>query len=110
MTRRQSTTGGSTGAIPVACSLTSADLAAQSERWTQLAARALLERAETTEGLRISFRPEPGVEDELRALVAIENQCCGWADWTVKTSAGEGTLDVPAAADGTAALDAVFTP
>ena len=45
-----------TGDTPVACTLEAADLAAQGDRWTQLAARALIERAETSQGLRISCR------------------------------------------------------
>jgi hypothetical protein len=110
MTRRHSDTGGNSDAIPVACSLTIPDLTAQSMRWTQLAASALLERAQTSDGLRISFRPEPGVEDELRALVAIEKQCCGWADWTVESSASQVTVDVRATGEGITALHAMFTP
>ena len=65
-----------TESTPVACTLTSAGLAAQGQRWTRLLARALAERAETADGLRLSFRPEPGAEDELRALVAVETECC----------------------------------
>jgi hypothetical protein len=109
MTTRQATTGEGTGATPVACSLTSADLSAQSGRWTQLAARALTERAQTSHGLRISFRPEPGVEDELRKLVAIENQCCPWADWTVDAGSGQIVVDVRSAAEGITALHGMFT-
>ena len=56
--------------IPVACTLTAAGLATQRRRWEQLMARALTGRAETADGLRLSFRPE--AEDELRALVAVE--------------------------------------
>ena len=37
-------------------------------------ARALTGRAETADGLRLTFRPE--AEDELRALVAVETGCC----------------------------------
>jgi hypothetical protein len=93
---------------PVACSLTSAGLAAQAGRWARLAARATAERTETAQGLRIGFRPEPGAEQELRALVAVETECCPWATWTVETSAGRITLDVRSAGEGIAALHAMF--
>src|SRR5260370_32766594 len=76
------------GTVPVACTLTSADLAAQSDRWEQLAARATTERAETAHGLGIFFRSEPGAEEELRALVAVENECCPWSDWKVEVTNG----------------------
>jgi hypothetical protein len=94
---------------PVACSLTVAGLAAQAGRWKQLAARAMAERTETALGLRIGFRPEPGAEQELRALVAVETECCPWATWTVAASAGRIILDVRSAGEGVAALHAMFT-
>jgi hypothetical protein len=93
---------------PVDCTLTSADLAAQSRRWERLAARAMTERTETADGLRMSFRPEPGTEEELRALVAVENGCCRWADWTVDADGGQIVLTVHAAADRVTALHGMF--
>jgi hypothetical protein len=93
----------------VACTLTSADLATQGERWQQLGARALIERVETARGLRISFRLEPGVEEELRELVAVENECCSWAEWTVASSADQAVLDVSSSGEGAATLHSMFT-
>ena len=98
-----------TESTPVACTLSSADLAAQRERWERLIARAMTERAETTDGLRLSFRPEPGTEDELRALVAVETECCSWATWTVKRDGRAVMLDVRSAAEGAAVLHHMFT-
>ncbi len=97
-----------TSDAPVACTLEAADQAAQGDRWTQLAARALIERAQTSQGLRISFRPEPGVEEELRKLVAIENRCCRWADWTTEASTREVVLNVRSSGEGIAALHDMF--
>lgn len=93
---------------PIACTLTSADLAAQAGRWQRLGARAMTERAETDHGLRISFRAEPGVEAELRELTAVENECCSWAEWTVEAHAAQIVLGVRATGDGVAALHAMF--
>jgi hypothetical protein len=92
--------------IPVACTLTARGLAAQRRRWEQLMARTLTGRAETADGLRLSFRPE--AEDELRALVAVETECCAWAAWTVEPAAGAVVLDVRSAAEGIATLHAMF--
>ena len=97
------------GQAPVACSLTPAGLAAQAGRWERLAARAMTERTETAHGLRIGFRPEPGAEQELRALVAVEAECCPWATWTVTASARQIVLDVRSSGQGIAALHAMFT-
>jgi hypothetical protein len=69
-------------------------------RWQRLAARALTERAQTEHGLRLSFRPEPGAEEELRRLAAVENECCRWAEWTVQTRAGQIVLDAESGGGG----------
>ena len=94
----------------VACTLTTADLTAQHNRWEQLIARAMTDRAETPDGLRICFRPEPGAEEELRALVAVENECCSWATWTVERDAGTIVLDVRSTGEGVATLRGMFGP
>lgn len=95
-----------TKSIPVACTLGVADLAAQRRRWEQLMARTLTGRAETADGLRLSFRPE--AEDELRALVAVETGCCAWAAWTVESAGGAVVLEVRSAGQGIATLHAMF--
>ena len=95
--------------VPVACSLSTEGLAEQAGRWARLAARAMNEHERTADGLRFGFRPEPGIEEELRALVAVETRCCPWATWTVQASVTQLTLDVRAAGDGVAALHGMFT-
>jgi hypothetical protein len=97
------------GAAPVACTLTSAGLAAQAGRWQQLAARAMTARTETAHGLRISFRAVAGAEEELRDLVAVENECCPWADWAVKPDQGQLVLEVRSTGTGIATLHTMFT-
>jgi hypothetical protein len=109
MARHEITTDNNTGAVPVACALTSADLAAQAGRWQQLAAWAMTGRTEAAHGLRICFRSEPGVEDELHKLVAVENACCPWATWTVHRAAAQVVLEVRSAGEGIAALHSMFT-
>lgn len=94
---------------PIACALSTANLAEQADRWRRLAARAMTGRDQTTGGLRIGFRADPGVEQELRELVAVENDCCGWATWTVEPAAPHLVLDVRSAGDGVAALHSMFT-
>ncbi len=93
---------------PVACTLTPADLAAQGERWCRLMTWAMTERAERPDGLRIRFRP--GAEEELRALVAVETQCCPWASWAVELDADTIVLDVRSTAGDVATLRGMFGP
>ena len=95
-----------TKSTPIACTLGAAGLAAQRRRWEQLMARALTGRAETADGLRLSFRLE--AEDELHALVAVETECCAWATWTVEPTAGAVVLDVRSADEGIATLHTMF--
>lgn len=95
-----------TAPVPIACTLTAAELAGQARRWQQFLDRELTARAETGDGLRLRFRPE--AEAELRALVVVETGCCPWATWTVQAGAGEVILDVRAVAEGAAVLHSMF--
>jgi hypothetical protein len=92
---------------PIACTLTPADLTGQARRWQRLIARAMTERTETADGLRLSFRAEAA--DELRALAAVEAECCPWATWRVEQAARSAVLDVRSTAEGAAVLHAMFT-
>ena len=94
---------------PVACSLSRTGLAEQADRWERLAARAMTGREQTGHGIRVTFRPGPGTEEELRALADVESRCCPWAAWTVHADGSRLVLDVRSAGDGVAALHAIFT-
>ena len=94
---------------PVACSLSRAGLAEQAGRWESLAARAMTGREQTGHGIRVTFRPGPGTEEELRALADVESRCCPWAAWTVHADGTRLVLDVRSSGDGVAALHAAFT-
>jgi len=48
------------------------------------------------------------VEEELRALAAIENDCCSWARWTVEAGEGRVALVVASTGEGIAALHSMF--
>ena len=95
-----------TKSIDIACTLGVADLGTQARRWQRLMDAALTGRAQTADGLRLTFRPE--AEDELRALVAVETGCCAWAAWTVEPTAEAVVLDVRSAGEGIATLHAKF--
>ena len=109
MTEPQTPADDITAGPPAACSLTLAGLAQQAGRWERLAGRALAGHARTADGVRLRFHPEPGAETELRALVAVETECCPWATWTIEAGPGQLVLDVRSAGDGIAALHSMFT-
>jgi hypothetical protein len=95
---------------PVTCALGSADRAAQADRWKQIANQAMTQRAQTARGIRVSFRNDPGVEDSLRQLAAVESECCTWATWIVDKHDEELVLDVNSATnEGIATLHGMLT-
>jgi hypothetical protein len=85
---------------PITCTLGSAELGPQVERWQTLYAAAGIRRTKIDAGLRVSFRPDPAVEDELRALVAIEVECCRWANWSIDAKPHELILEISSTGDG----------
>jgi hypothetical protein len=93
----------------VACTLGAAGLSAQAERWRRLIARAAVARHETPHGIRIEFRADTGVAEELARLVATENECCSWAKWSVDAVAGEVVLDATSTGAGATALHSMLT-
>jgi hypothetical protein len=94
----------------VACTLNDTDLKTQQQRWLNLGRNFGIARTTTDDGLRLTFRYHPQVEQELRALVAVENDCCAWAAWSVER---DGNRDVAMAArsqgEGVATLHTMFT-
>ena len=93
----------------VACTLSDTDLKSQRERWLALGENFGLGREETEDGLRLSFRSHPAIRQELDALVAVENECCSWADWSVDGE--EEVLVMAARSEGTGVetLHGMFT-
>jgi hypothetical protein len=88
----------------IICTLTGHDLAEQAARWRRLRASAAVERRPTADGLRVTFRDDPSVEAELRALVAVENECCGWASWQVTRDEGGLVMHARSTGHGIATL------
>lgn len=84
---------------PAACTLTQTDLKTQRERWLALGDNFGLGRRETEDGLRLTYRYHPRIEEELGTLVAVENECCSWAAWSVERDGD--TLIMAARAEGT---------
>ena len=94
----------------VACTLSDTSLKTQRERWIDLAETFGIARHETPDGLRLTFEDHPAVEAELQALVAVENDCCSWAAWTVeRNETGALVLAARAQGEGIATLHGMFT-
>jgi hypothetical protein len=93
---------------PIACTLGAADLTTLAGRWSAVRKRTELRRNETTDGLRLDFRVDDGVEDELRALVAVESECCAWAEWSVERHGDELRVSLTADGEGIEAAHSMF--
>lgn len=92
----------------IACELTPNDLGRQHQSWRALADTALRARAATPDGVRLEFDAEHATAHALLDLVSTERGCCGWATWTVTSTASSTVVDVAAPGDGSAALRAMF--
>jgi hypothetical protein len=73
-----------------------------------LADYALIEQRETERGVRLSYSATPGVEEKLRELVALEEECCAFADWRVEPRGAQVILEVTAPEDSVDALQTMF--
>lgn len=93
----------------VACTLSDTDLKTQRERWLALGDNFGLGRQETADGLRLRFRYHPAIREELGALVAVENECCSWAAWSVDEEGESLVMAARSTGTGVAALHGMFT-
>lgn len=93
----------------VACTLSDTNLKTQRERWLTLGENFGLGREETADGLRLSFRYHPQIQEELEALVAVENECCSWAAWSVEPDGDTLVLAARSKGTGVTTLHGMFT-
>jgi hypothetical protein len=92
----------------IACSLANTDLKTQHERWINVGTNFGIARETTDDGLRLTFEDHPAIEQELQALVAVENDCCGWASWTVERTSGALVMAARSKGEGIATLHGMF--
>jgi hypothetical protein len=79
---------------PVACTLNGNDLGDRTAELSDLAARALTDRAPIHGGRRLTFVDRPAVERELRAAVVAEASCCPFLSMRLERSDGTLVLDI----------------
>ncbi|HJQ73933.1 MAG TPA: hypothetical protein VJ814_03530 [Gaiellaceae bacterium] len=93
----------------IACTLTETDHKTQRERWLALGENFGLGREATADGLRLSFRYHPQIREELDALVAVENECCSWAAWSVEREGDTLVMAARSQGMGVTTLHGMFT-
>jgi hypothetical protein len=92
----------------VACTLSDTDLKTQRERWINVGTNFGLAREKTDNGLQLTFKDHPAIEQELRALVAVENDCCSWASWSVDRKEGVLVMAARSKGEGISTLHGMF--
>ncbi|WP_035849990.1 heavy metal-responsive transcriptional regulator [Kitasatospora azatica] len=68
--------------IPVACTLSGAELDERTEQWQRLVSKAE-SRKEIADGLRLSFPADAELAGEVAVLAAAEQGCCAFFDFTL---------------------------
>jgi hypothetical protein len=93
----------------VACTLAGGDLSTQRGRWRALGQNVGLGHRQTDDGIELRFRYHPAVEEELRTLVAVENDCCNWAAWDVERRTDVLVMTARSHGEGITTLHAMVT-
>lgn len=87
--------------LPIACSLAGGAMADRFSQWRSLARRALAGRESHPEGAVLHYRALPGVERELRRLVALEADCCAFLAFSIEADGVRVRLTVTGPAEAT---------
>jgi hypothetical protein len=80
--------------LPIACSLSGAELAQRLERWRALEKRALIGAERTAAGASQRYRADAAVETELRDLISLEGECCPFLEFRLERRDEELVLEV----------------
>ncbi len=88
------------------CSLSPAEHVRRRADYAVLTSRALLARARTAGGARLTFRDSDETERELHALIAAEASCCPFLRMDLQRTDGGLVLDVAGAADAQPIVEA----
>jgi hypothetical protein len=92
-----------TAGIPIACSLSAADLGNRQVEWRALLGASLVSGERIPSGVRITV--QPGASGELRRLIDLERSCCAWMRFNFEAPE---TVAITAAAEGVDVLVAMF--
>jgi hypothetical protein len=92
--------------LPIACTLTPRAMTDRVQ-WLQRLGTAGLIEGERHDG-RLDLRFDAAAEDEVRAWVAAEQECCAFLSFELRPSAGEVRLGVAAPAGAEPVLDGLL--
>jgi hypothetical protein len=97
--------------LPIACMLGADDGPPRARRWRALAEKGRAIARRSGHRIEVHYQAEPGVREELEALVAAERQCCRFVAWDVREEGSQPVLYVtadPSAPDDVASITVLF--
>ncbi len=93
---------------PIVCTLEEEARPAREAECHELFSRALVASERTEEGVRLRFRSDDGVEEQVRDLARREKECCAFFEFEVVRETGSVRLDWSGPADAQSLLDMVY--
>jgi hypothetical protein len=98
-----------TDSVPIACTLTAAELQDRGAAWRKLFSSGLVERSQIPGGIQLTAAPRAAAA--LIELIDLERDCCAWIHYDVtEAPGGEATATLTAPEDGEAVLAEMFRP
>jgi hypothetical protein len=91
--------------IPIACSLSAAELPARLAEMTALGSEALIDIERSDQIATLRFDRSPGIADRVAAIVAAESECCAFLRTELSDDAGRLVLTITAPPGGEPVLD-----
>src|SRR4051794_36553228 len=91
--------------LPIACSLSAAELPARLAEMGDLGRSALIGVERTKTGAVLRFRHDRETGERLAAVVAAEARCCAFLDMTLRQTGDALELTISAPADAGPVLD-----
>ena len=80
----------------IACSLESADFSQRQREWREVLTGKIVDSVRTESGVRLLLRQSPDTLEALRELIAQEQHCCPWINWSLTILDGEPILEASA--------------
>jgi hypothetical protein len=90
--------------LPIACTLSSSDLASRIEELRALGGDGLLSVTEAPGRAELHFRPADDIRRRVEAAAAAEAECCAFLDFRVDGGAEETVLTITAPNGGAEAI------
>ena len=107
LTRAAAVPASAAVAEPISCSLDAGEMDGRMDDWQALLGL-VIDRTPVTDGISVSFSPDPGVAAQVARLAVAEQACCPFFDFTVRVSGGELQLEVRGPQDAQEIISALF--